>query len=434
MAAGVSPKSMLVSQIFTLCSLASAFVHVRRDEATDGGGEPTSGSQDSLSNWVGKPGKSPEAPHLDNFYNRVPEDLTRYSNGALLSKRNIGLSGTYSGIADAFEIRVRTEDAHGEPAMTIATVLTPSQQGARKFGTVPVVVYQYSEDAASQDCAPTYQLFNRAVPAIQSLLSSGFVVVVPDYEGQHSSYTVGHLSGKQILDAAQAAIALPNVKRSNETASVGLWGYGTGAYVSAFAAEIADQYAPDLPLNGAAIGGTVANLLNWVNKMNSSPNSGLLVSSLLGMASQYKDVSDALNDNIVPNRRSQFESASSRCAFQNAMHYFESNITSQYFTPGVDVMALKKVQDVYTLNNLGQNTPKTSIYAYHGGDDELASATDLRAVLQKYCQNGATVRYNEIPGASHSDAASQYDTVIDFLTSSLGGSPPISSCSRLIQQ
>jgi len=405
----------------------------RRDDPSEGGGEPNSDGQNGLSNWVGKPGKAAAPPHEDNFYKRAPDNLARYANGAVVGKRSISLAGTYSGIADAVELRVRSEDAHDEPALTVATVLTPSQAGSRRAGTVPVIVYQVSEDSASFDCAPTYQLFARAIPQIQALLSNGFVVVVPDYEGQRASYTVGKLGGKQVLDAARAAISLPDVKHANETASVGLWGYGTGAYTSAFAAELAPVYAPDVPLNGVAVGGTVTNLLNWLDSMNSSPNSGLVVSSLLGMASQYRDVSDALANNVVPHRRSQFESASSRCVLQNALHYFETNITSQYFTPGVDVLGLPAVKQVYGYNSLGQTAPRAPIYAYHGGDDELASATDLRNVLQNYCHRGTTVRYSEITGASHSQAAAQSDEIIDFLASSLAGISPISSCSLLGQ-
>lgn len=211
------------------------------------------------------------------------------------------------------------------------------------------MVFQIPEDANYLDCSPTYQLFSRTtVSEIQSLFEQGFSVVIPDYEGICGSYTVGKLAGNHILDVSQAAICFHDVINSNRTAQITLWGYGTGAHATGWAAELKDSYAPELHIKGVALGGLIDNLENWVEEINGTPNAAYVAASRLGMASEYKDVSYALSDHIIPRRRSQFEAAAGRCSVANELLLFYSNITSTFSTSGVDIFSITKVRAAST--------------------------------------------------------------------------------------
>lgn len=404
---------------------------VRRDDPSDGGGDPNAGgfgSDEGLSNWVDSPNHDPLEPVKDPFYTDVPHNLSDYKNGQVISRRAIGVSGTYQGVGTAVQMRLRSQDAHGSPAISLASILVPLT--ASSNGNI--VVFQIPEDANYLDCAPTYQLFSRnVVPEIQSLIQQGFSVVVPDYEGTRGSFTVGRLAGKQILDASRAALSLHDVFNSTQEAQIGLWGYGTGAHATGWAAELKDSYAPELPIRGVALGGLIANLENWIEVSNGSPNAASAASSLLGMASEYKDVSDALSENVLPRRKAQFEAVAERCLAVNTLHLFNTNITSTFFAPGVDIFSIPKVRNVYQLNDLGKTAPKVNLLVYHGSEDTSAPIEDVHNLLRSYCSNGSALKYYEIPGASHAQARGDYEFVLDYLSSVTTGIIPPSACSRI---
>lgn len=415
--------------IFALPLIACAGIN-RRDDNTDGGGAPSGSGYGAPqeTNWLNKPGENPIPPSRDSFYKKIPSDVSKYTNGHIIEKRNMSLSGTYAGIDTAYQVKLKTEDAHGTSAVTWASILIPRND----MLTGNVVVFQVPEDAVSIDCSPTYQLFGKnAIPEVQALISEGYTVVVPDYEGQRNSYTVGKLAGKQILDAARAALSLPGIKHSNQTTSVGLWGYGTSGYSTGWAGEIAESYAPDVPLKGYALGGVITNLLGWMHNINASPFSGNFVSSLLGMASEYKDVDDALQDTLVPHRRDQFNEAASRCTTENVFHYFNSNITSTYFTPGSSILDDERVKNVYNFSSLGQNAPKSSVFVYLGSEERVAPIGDAKDTLSKYCKSGTVVQYTELSGQTHSMARGSYSGALDYFKRVFNGQPIEDTCSTL---
>lgn len=414
---------------FALPLIAYAGI-IRRDDESDGGGAPSGSGYGTTqqTNWVNKPGQNPVPPSRDSFYKKNPNDISKYANGHIIEKRNMSLSGTYAGIDTAYQVKLKTEDAHDTSSVTWASILIPRSDVL----TGNVVVFQVPEDAVSVDCSPTYQLFGRnAIPEVQALISEGHTVVVPDYEGQRNSYTVGKLAGKQILDAARAALSLPDIKHSNQTTSVGLWGYGISGFSTGWAGEIAESYAPEVPLKGYALGGVVTNLLDWMHAINASPLSGNFVSSLLGMASEYKDVDDALQDTMVPRRRAQFNEAASRCTAENVFHYFNSNITSTYFTPGSSLLDDERVKNVYDLNNLGQNSPKSSVFVYLGSEEHVASINNVKNTLSKYCKSGTTVQYVELSSQTHSMARGSYGGALEYFKRVFNGMPVEDTCSML---
>jgi len=98
--------------------------------------------------------------------------------------------------------------AGAAPASTaagLATTATPARPGARP---ARLLSYQTSYDALGAECDPSYTLragTGGETGFIRSYVSSGYTVVMADYEGEDAAYGVGQLSGYETLDAIRAA-------------------------------------------------------------------------------------------------------------------------------------------------------------------------------------------------------------------------------------
>lgn len=406
------------------------------DDATvpEGGGDPYAGAQNvpssqSASNWVGAPGAQILRPSRDVFYSVNSTLVTNYPHGESIQERPISLAGTYSGIDKAFQMVYSSQDNYGGATSSVADVLIPRKD--KLNGNI--VAYQIAEDAVNIDCSPSYNLlYKRAIPAIQSLLNEGYVVVVPDYEGVRGSFTVGKVAGRQILDALAATKErVSQLGLYQGDINVGVWGYGTAGWASGWAAEIAEEYFPELKLKVAALGSLPTNLTNWVAAANASPSSSLVVTSLLGLATEYKDVYDVLQDNLTPRHRNFFNSAASHCSTENLVRFFDADIVNNFFIPDYNVLADPKVRDVYEINSLGQKAPKANLFVYQNEKDPSVSIFDVRKTLKFYCSQGVNIKYHEIQGNNRGDSNDMYLDVIDYLGDAFKSDTLSSSCDRI---
>ena len=74
---------------------------------------------------------------------------------------------------------------------------------------------------------------------IVPLLQNGYYVIIPDYEGPKSTFTVGRQSGKATLNSIRAALQTGAFSGIKKTAKVALWGYsGCLLYTSDAADEV----------------------------------------------------------------------------------------------------------------------------------------------------------------------------------------------------
>lgn len=155
-------------------------------------------------------------------------------------------------------------NAQGEPVAVTGTVLVPTREWHGR-GERPLVVIGSGTIGAGDQCAPSKLLHHGQhyeQMAIGLLLAHGYSVAMPDYEGLGTPGDHPYLNrlslGQTMLDLARAARSGPFGVDSNSP--VALWGYSEGGKASGSAAELAADYAPELPIYAAFVGAPAPDL------------------------------------------------------------------------------------------------------------------------------------------------------------------------------
>lgn len=122
-------------------------------------------------------------------------------------------------------------------------------------------------------------------PALNLLLARGWAVAVPDHLGPNSAYGAPRRHAN--LDGIRA------VKRFGPAdlagSPVGSAGYSGGGMATGFAAAMAPEYAPELPIVGVAQGGVPVNIGKLASDVGAQPSPlfGLGFAAAIGLEREY---------------------------------------------------------------------------------------------------------------------------------------------------
>jgi hypothetical protein len=120
-------------------------------------------------------------------------------------------------------------------------------------GGYPVVSWAHPTRGIADHCAPSRNPSATDIPALNTLLGQGWLVVATDYQGLGSKkthpYLVGESEARSAIDIVRAARNLP---AAHASAHYVVWGWSQGGQAAMFASHIAAGYAPELDLQGTA--------------------------------------------------------------------------------------------------------------------------------------------------------------------------------------
>ncbi|MEV6277792.1 lipase family protein [Nocardia sp. NPDC051832] len=364
-------------------------------------------------------------PELDEFYAPAAGIVAAAAPGQVLRARAI--APAFFGIAhlnvDAWQLLYRTTNSFGEAIATVTTVLKP--RGARPEGGRKLLSYQIAEDSAAQYCAPSYVIQAGSIPAdyvnaaevlipIAAGIGQGWTVALPDYEGPNSSYGTSKLNAQTTLDGIRAVQSFEPAQLSGVATPTALWGYSGGTIPSSFAAEIAQDYAPELNIVGIAAGGVAAaDFAAALRHNNRGLYTGLLTGVLAGMANEYPEFRQLLRENVDPLGQLLIASKFVLChPMGTALVPFYDFLAA---FRGGDPLSHPVVQKIIAENSLGQRTPSVPVYIYHAQNDEILPNAGVDRLVDKYCaENAPSVTYvrellaehisgvfTHLPGAFH---------------------------------
>jgi hypothetical protein len=374
----------------------------------------------------------PLLPSQDPFYTALPGYESTLP-GTILRLRNVpgNLSAVTGNCSASYHILYRTTDSKYRPAWAITTLFMP--QTLSSTNHTSLLSYQIPYDSASVNGVPSYLLSSGGFPDIGVALGQGWLVNVPDFEGSHAAFGLGVTEGYAVLDSIRAVQPFASPSFTKQPGWVGeinvrtaLWGYSGGSIASLWALELHAGYAPDLRLNGAAVGGIVANITSTLDEISGTFAAGLMPSLLLGMTALDTTARAELVAQLTPANASVFLSAMNMSFFDADVAFANQDVVADYFVGGLaSVLAQPAIRHIIDNNNfLGYHgIPQVPLFVYKAIGDELAPIKDTDKLIEDvYCRLGVDIRYERnIVGGHMSENTNGVTRSRKFLTGILDG-------------
>ncbi len=244
-------------------------------------------------------------PDDDPFY-QAPPGIESAKPGAVLRTRRVPNAITFDNkkalnIKDAWQILYRSQDSQGHPEANVVTVLVPykpkkDNHFSMAYFTVRTLpclntliltstgfgLEQASSTHAARHsfntirCNPSVILqlgapTDATTPMFQTTLavvamSQGWIVSVPDSTGPKAAYACGPQMAYSTLDGLRAVRATGNMTGLGPNPVTTMYGYSGGASIVSWVTEFQPTYAPDVKIDGVALGGIIPSLWKALSK------------------------------------------------------------------------------------------------------------------------------------------------------------------------
>jgi len=376
-------------------------------------------------------------PTKDAFY-RDPVKLTGTSPGQVIRSRTSTFTvdpafNTPTPAVKAWQVVYRSNDALGRADAVSGTVLVPKLPWVG-LGSRPVVGFAVGTRGLGDHCAPSYTLATGTDyegAFVAGLLARGFAVVVTDYEGLgmpgDHTYVVGRSEGRALLDGVRAAQRLAGTGLSAKS-PVGLMGYSQGGGGSAWAAQLAPTYAPELSIKGVVAGGVPADLQEVARFEDGGPVAAFTLMAAMGLDSAYPelDLERYLN---AKGRALLTESGQTCLVTANGVEtLFKTAFRKRSEWTTSDPLATPAWQARLTENRLGATAPKAPVYQFHGLADEMVPYGQAATLRRTWCDKGANVTWSPVLGEHVTTLVNEYSNAATWLQARFNGLPAIGNC------
>ncbi|MBA0049194.1 lipase family protein [Mycobacterium sp. NPDC050853] len=347
---------------------------------------------------LGRPLPSPDDPFF-----LPPDGWEKTAPGTPLRRRRvqIGLFGLIPLKLHAWQVLYRSTDLHEAPETTVTTVLVPKNATE----AAPLLAFQSAIDAVTPKRFPSYYLQHRTFGINQSqnefllavaALQRGWIVTISDHEGPKGLWMAPKQPGYHVLDALRATIAasgedgIPQLSTQTPTA---VWGYSAGGNATAWAAELAGEYAPELNLVGALIGAPAPQPGPLMHHLSGQYSSGLIIIVLAAMMRVSPSIQEFLQKHLTKRGRRMVEKAERLTVIQALLYWPFLNFNKIFDRPLEEVMDMPEIAALTDAMTLGLRTPTAPIYLYHSIHDVLLPVSSTDQLAEDYIAGGAHVTY-----------------------------------------
>lgn len=395
----------------------------------------------------------PTSPSEDDFYNQ-PKNLSDYDVGDIIDHRPVPykLRTVYAplNVKEAWQLLVRSEDTRGDPIAMMTTILVPYNADPSK-----AVSYQLAQDSATMDCAPSYSMLYKAsmgtlvqqseMLLVQGVLSKGWYVIVPDYEGPDGAFTSGYQAGRAGVDSLRAALNSEHISGLSPKAKVALWGFSGGSYASTWMASLQPEYAPEISSNlvGAALGGWVTN---WTDVLAASEGrwfAGLIPNILNGMIKSDPDLKDVFDEEVEKDKQKRLYGGVDDCIFTVSLKVLFKDFfggKDPWFKKGYRFFDIPEIKNYTDRNNIGvlKGTPRPEIplFVFHGSPDEIVPQNTSRKAYENFCEWGIeSFEYAESATSGHIiEAIEGAGAAMAWIENRMNGEKPVDGCKRTVRK
>ncbi|WP_246023203.1 lipase family protein [Nocardia yunnanensis] len=378
------------------------------------------------------PAMRPLLPGLDPFY-RSPIDLATVAPGTILRSRpvRIGLLGRIPQRVRAWQLLYRSTDLTGRPEAAVTTVLLAWD--AEPDAGRPLVSFQCAIDAVVPKCFPSYALQHGSralgaipqieLPLIAAALARGWAVSVPDHGGQGGHFGAAREPGHRALDGLRAAVRFPPLGLHPRT-RMGLWGYSGGGLATAWAAEVARDYAPELDIAGAVAGSPVGDPAAAFVRLNGSAFAGFAMVFTAGLRRAYPGLDEVVREIVSPEYLALLDDAEHLATFPLLARYAGRN-ANRHIRGGLGALLTRpEMRTVLDDIQPGAQAPAMPLLVVQGVNDEVIAVADVDAHVRRYRERGAHVRYLRDRLSTHLPLQFLAAPVmVDWLADRLAGRP-----------
>ncbi|MFC6010439.1 lipase family protein [Nocardia lasii] len=343
----------------------------------------------------------PLLPDADPFL-RTPADIASIAPGTVIRSRPVELAlfGMVRQRVRAWQLAYRSNDLFSRPELAVTTVVTPS--GAEPDPNRPLLLFQSAIDAITQRCAPSYALRHRASvsgsitrlewPLIANALRRGWAVGIADHGGMLGSFGAPREPGYRSLDGARAALSFAPLGLDRRT-PIGLWGYSGGGMASAWAAEMAPTYAPELNIVGAALGAPVGDPGEVFLRLHGGRYSGFPLMVVAALRRLYPDLDEVITANLLPAGQELLDEVERLAPLVALLRLSGRNVDQYLRRPLEEILGDPKVRGVIDDLRLGLSAPNCPLLVLQPVNDQVIHSASVDAQVERYRDAGVHVTY-----------------------------------------
>jgi hypothetical protein len=347
-------------------------------------------------------------PDEDPFFVPRPGFETM-AEGTILRSRPVELAafGVIGMKVRAWQLLYRTTDLNGIPEASVTTVVTP--MGGVAPGA-PLLSFQCAIDAISPRSFPSYALRrgSRALGTFVHVellcfadaLARGWAISIPDHEGMLGAWGAPREPGYRALDGIRAALAF-EPGGLDPSAQVGLWGYSGGGLATAWAAEMAPTYAPELDIAGAVLGSPVGDLVSTFHRLNGGLHAGLPTLVVAALRRVYPAFEELVATHFSDEGRAVLDKAAQSTTAAAVVRLARYNVDRHSGTPIAELLAMEAMLAVFADLTLGDRAPAVPLLVVQAVRDQIIAVADIDALVRRYREQGAHVTYLRDRASEH---------------------------------
>lgn len=384
----------------------------------------------------------PLPPSKDPWYSAPPCYESRRLGEILRIRAAPGnLTQVIGNASSAYHILYRTTDSRNRPSWSVTTLFLPQSLYFSPTGKASLMSYQFAYNSANIDSSPSIGLYwqlaqkNRdfgirsSTSLIHDFLANGWIVNTPDYMGPSAAFGARGQAGHATLDSIRAVLHLASLT-GHVKFNTAIGGYSGGTLATMTAVQVQPQYAPELSIMGATLGGLVDNMSANFDLINKSPISGTLVAFLLGVTAEYPDAKEYLESRLVSATADDFLSVR-HINVADAVANFAGKDIYSFFKGGAADLQAPVLRNLYGIPaEIGDHAvPAVPLFIYKAIGDQYCPVEQTDATVKRLCDVGAQVIYERNTVGEHvSEIENGRTRVMDWLWTIFDESFQTSTC------
>jgi pimeloyl-ACP methyl ester carboxylesterase len=275
-------------------------------------------------------------------------------------------------------------------------------------GGFPLITSAHGTTGVNRTCAPSITPDDRNANQFSYLdiltpyVEAGYAIAATDYQGLGApgdpAYLVGEVEGRNVLDAARAARALPDLSIAEPLLIIG---HSQGGHAAAFAAQVASEYAPEQHLAGVVLLAPAAELelmaAGIAMVREPIPGVAFLVAAMYSWSLIYADT--PLDAVLTPEGLNTVETLKQNCGLQ-MYPPFETHPPHHFFSP-LGIVMNHSWRSIIAQNVPGHTRIPAPIFVGQGHADQVVPQIMTELFVKRLQIRGNSVSLHMYPGADH---------------------------------